>query len=136
MGARVLSPPRLQPLSPQQLAALAPCAARAIVPVALHPALRARGEDGGFRTQPPEQTSIALERIVGPVSGLVAGVVCHSRAGLNVNRIFRAWFGKTTFRAGLPRTDQLFQTTLGKGMSVTQSRVSAISESLERLASS
>lgn len=110
-------------------------AVRASMPVALRPAIKAWGEDGGFRTRSPEQTSTALERVVGPVSGLVAGVVCHSRPGLNVNRIFRAWFGKTTFRAGLPRTDQLFQTTLGKGMSVTQSRVSAISESLERLAS-
>src|SRR5262249_52605861 len=96
---------------------------------------KAWDEDGGFRTQPPEQTISALSRILSPVSGLVAGVACHSRPGLDVNRIFRAWFAKTTYRAGLPRTDQLFQTTLGKGISAAQSRVSAISESIERLAS-
>ena len=110
-------------------------ATRAGAPVALCPAPRAWDEDGGFRTRPPEQTSTALERILSPMSGLVAAVVCHSRPGPDVNRIFRAWFGKTTFRPGLPRTDQLFQTTLGKGTSEAQSRVSAVSESLERLAS-
>jgi oxazoline/thiazoline synthase len=110
--------------------------ARAAAPVVLRPAPRAWDEDGGFRTRPPEETSIALERVMSPLSGLVAAVVCHSRPGEDVNRIYRAWFGKTTFRPGLPRTDQLFQTTLGKGTSEAQSRVSAISESIERLASS
>lgn len=110
-------------------------AARVGAPVALHPAPKAWDEDGGVRTQPPEQTASALERILSPVSGLVAGVVSHSKPGADVNRIFRAWFGKTTYRAGLPRTEQLFQTTLGKGISAAQSRVSAVSESLERLAS-
>jgi oxazoline/thiazoline synthase len=110
-------------------------AARTRAPVALSPAPRVWDEDGGFRTQSLERTSGVLESILSPVSGLVAGVVCHSRPGPHVNRIFRAWFGKTTFQADLPRTDQLFQTTMGKGMSAVQSRVSAISESLERLAS-
>ena len=110
-------------------------ASRAGAPVALSPAPKAWDEDGGVRTQPPERTASALERILSPVSGLVAGVVCHSKPGGDVSRIFRAWFGKTTYRAGLPRTEQLFQTTLGKGISAAQSRVSAVSESLERLAS-
>lgn len=109
---------------------------RARAPVALGPAPRTWDEDGGFRTQPTEQTKRALEGILSPVSGLVAGVACQSRSGPDINRIFRAWFGKTTFQPGLPRTGQLFQTTMGKGMSAVQSRVSAISESLERLASS
>jgi len=109
--------------------------ARAGAPVELRPAPKAWDEDGGVRTQPPEQTASALERILSPVSGLVAGVARHSRPGADVSPIFRAWFGKTSYQAGLPRTEQLFQTTLGKGVSVTQSRVSAISESLERLAS-
>jgi len=108
---------------------------RAKAPVTLRPAPRAWHEDGGFRTQPVERTLRVLEGILSPASGLVAGVVCHSKPGPHVNRIFRAWFGKTTFQAGLPRTDQLFQTTAGKGMFAAQSRVSAISESLERLAS-
>jgi len=110
-------------------------AARAGAPVTLCPALKAWDEDGGVRTRPPEQTANALKRILSPVSGLVAGVVSHSRPGVDINRIFRAWFGKTTYRAGLPRTEQLFQTTLGKGISAAQSQVSAVSESLERLAS-
>jgi len=109
---------------------------QAQAPIALSPAPRTWDEDGGFRTRPLEQTSRVLDGIISPVSGLVAGVVCHSKPGPDVNRIFRAWFGKTTFQASLPRTDQLFQTTMGKGMSAAQSRVSAISESLERLASS
>jgi len=108
---------------------------RTKAPVVLSLAPRVWDEDGGFRAQSLEQTSRVLDSILSPISGLVAGVVCHSRPGPDVNRIFRAWFGKTTFRTDLPRTDQMFQTTMGKGVVATQSRVSAISESLERLAS-
>ncbi|WP_394828037.1 TOMM precursor leader peptide-binding protein [Pendulispora albinea] len=110
-------------------------AARAGRPLLLQPAPKAWDEDGGVRTQAPERTARALERILGPVSGLVARVVCHSGPGADVNRIFRAWFAKAPYRSELPRTEQLFQTTLGKGIAAEQSRVSAIGESLERLAS-
>lgn len=111
-------------------------AATAAAPIALSAVPRAWDEDGGFRAERADDTARALEAIVSPVSGLVAGVTCQSRPEPEVNQVFRAWFGKTSYAPGLPRTDQLFQTTMGKGVLAVQSRVSAIAEALERLASS
>lgn len=111
-------------------------AARAGAPIVLGRANKAWQEDGGVRTREPAETAAALSRIISPVSGLVAGLVCRSPPEEYVSRVYRSWFSKTTYRAGLPRTEQLFQTALGKGISAAQSRVSALSESIERLASS
>ncbi|HSS48012.1 MAG TPA: TOMM precursor leader peptide-binding protein, partial [Thermoanaerobaculia bacterium] len=117
-------------------------------PIILREAERCPAADGGYRIAPPDETCQRLAHHVSPLTGLVAWVRDHGDVQFPT--------GNEAFRRGAPRpgagavrvqvTDYLFpfrdrrtalrygqhQKSGGKGLSVEQSRASALCEALER----
>lgn len=106
-------------------------------PIKLQQALKLPTQDGGVRCNTPEETCRSLSSLISPISGLLSHIKTASHSGKYVNKIFRSGF----FQIPQPlnwRTlsnDSFHYTTMGKGISAQQSKASALSEGIERLAS-
>ncbi|SHF86038.1 TOMM precursor leader peptide-binding protein [Pedobacter caeni] len=87
--------------------------------------------DGGYRTIAPEQTLKNLESVISAVTGIVHPVNCLTGDDAALN-IYSTVFSKVPQKEGLLTSDDFIQYSLGKGISKEQSKVSALSEAIER----
>ncbi len=95
--------------------------------------------DGGFRTVEPEQTLAALlpmvDFITGHVTHLHARQDTNNLQGRSLNQIYFSSFYTLPRNKQSLHPEDFIYTTMGKGISATQSKISALSEAVERIAS-
>lgn len=102
-------------------------------PVVLAPGLPTASHDGGWRTVPASVTVERLMRHVSPLSGVIARIVPLNAEAEGALTVYRSEIFRTP-----PSGDDdelpgvLTQVCLGKGMSMAQSRASALCEAAER----
>lgn len=100
--------------------------------VVLAPGLPTASHDGGWRTVPASVTVQRLMRHVSPLTGAVARIVPLNAEAEGSLTVYRS----EIFRTPPPGDDEmpgvLTQVCLGKGMSMEQSRASALCEAAER----
>ncbi len=98
----------------------------------LQSCFRSAASDGGWRTHTADQTLAALQPFISPITGVIAHLALHAsqaQAGINV---YRSAFFKIPTQQAILTSNAFLQRSLGKGVSDSQSQVSALCESIER----
>lgn len=93
--------------------------------------LKTKTNDGGYRTVSPAQSIKNLEPIISSVTGIVHPVDCLA-GGEGALSVYATVFFKVPQKKGLLKSDDFIQYSLGKGISKEQSKISALSEAIER----
>ncbi|HYI01429.1 TOMM precursor leader peptide-binding protein [Hyalangium sp.] len=105
--------------------------ARGARPVVLQARPRGFTEDNGFRSITPEETFARLQHQISPITGIISSLgPLEDR-----NHPLRPTFGASFFtpvHAEAPNFSEFHATSLGKGRTPAQSRVSALGEGIER----
>lgn len=104
-------------------------------PIQLQPTPKRYIDDGGVRAINPEQTVKSILPHVSPITGVIAEFSSLTPPRPDAIVIYRSSFFKTPLpqKSGLNNSD-FVQVSLGKGVSHTQSKASALCESVERYA--
>lgn len=102
--------------------------------IVLVPGLPIDRRDGGWRTVPASATVQRLMRHVGPLCGVIAQVRPLNAESDGALTVYRSEIFKTPPAHGDALPEALAQVCLGKGMSMAQSRASAMCEAVERYA--
>jgi bacteriocin biosynthesis cyclodehydratase domain-containing protein len=97
----------------------------------LNPILKIKTNDGGYRTVAPAQSIENLEPVVSSLTGVVSPVNCLTGDDEALS-IYATVFSKIPRKNGLLKSDDFIQYSLGKGISKEQSKISALSEAIER----
>ncbi|EJL75718.1 bacteriocin biosynthesis cyclodehydratase domain containing protein [Variovorax sp. CF313] len=100
--------------------------------IALAPGLPAARRDGGWRTVPASATVERLARHVSPLCGAIAQVRPLNAESDDALTVYRSEIFRTAPAGGDALPGPLTQVCLGKGMSMEQSRASALCEAVER----
>ncbi|MBQ4847100.1 TOMM precursor leader peptide-binding protein [Pseudoalteromonas sp. MMG005] len=108
-------------------------------PIKLSPSKKLTHHDGGYRTVPVSETHDKLQKLVSPISGLLTHCHTESSSEKGVNQIYRSGFFQVprrplSFDSKTP-LPVFWYSSMGKGITPMQSKVSALSEGIERLAS-
>ena len=107
--------------------------------IKLSSALKKKHKDGGVRCITPQQTITKLTKLISPLSGLLTHISMLSEGTEKTNKIFRSGFYQSpmtlNFLTYQLSNSTFMHTTMGKGISTEQSKASALSEAIERLAS-
>jgi bacteriocin biosynthesis cyclodehydratase domain-containing protein len=103
-------------------------------PVTLAPCLSGARPDGGWRTMPASATLERLAPHVDPLCGVIARVMPLGAEVKDALTVYRSEIFRTPAAHGTPSANALVQVCLGKGMSIDQSRASAMCEAIERYA--
>ncbi|WDE14273.1 YcaO-like family protein [Thalassomonas haliotis] len=91
--------------------------------------------DGGCRNISPEQTLVNLSPLISPVSGVITHIEELKANENQPVKTFRTAFFKTPVLSQPGAVNESFvQVCMGKGVSTTQSKVSALCETIERYA--
>lgn len=101
-------------------------------PIVLAPGLPTASHDGGWRTVPASVTVERLMRHVSPLSGAVARIVPLNAEAEGALTVYRSEIFRTPPAGDDELPGALTQVCLGKGMSMEQSRASALCEAAER----
>lgn len=103
-------------------------------PVKLSPSPKIFTMDGGVRSVTPLQTVENIRQWVSPLTGIIkdlSELPGQEKEGIT---IFKASFSKTPAMSQTPGNNDFLQISLGKGVSMEQSRASALCEAIERYA--
>ncbi|WP_124580678.1 TOMM precursor leader peptide-binding protein [Pedobacter sp. KBW06] len=92
---------------------------------------KTKTNDGGYRTISPAQSIKNLESIISPVTGIVHPLNCLTGAE-DALSVYSTVFFKVPQKQGLLKSEDFIQYSLGKGISKEQSKISALSEAIER----
>ena len=92
---------------------------------------KTKTNDGGYRSISPAQSIKNLEPIVSSVTGIVHPVNCLT-GDEDALSVYSTAFFKVPQKQGLLKNDDFIQYSLGKGISKEQSKISALSEAIER----
>ncbi|PKG39285.1 TOMM precursor leader peptide-binding protein [Psychromonas sp. Urea-02u-13] len=96
-------------------------------------------KDGGVRSLTPEKTNAKLTGLISPLSGLLTHLSMLSKDTNKTSKIYRSGFYQSPmtldFLTYKLSNSTFMHTTMGKGISEEQSKASALSEAIERLAS-
>jgi ribosomal protein S12 methylthiotransferase accessory factor len=103
-------------------------------PITLAPCLSGDRPDGGWRTMPASATVERLARHVDPLCGVITQVVPLGVEAEDALTVYRSEIFRTPTAHGDLSAGALSQVCLGKGMSIEQSRASAMCEAIERYA--
>jgi bacteriocin biosynthesis cyclodehydratase domain-containing protein len=103
-------------------------------PVVPEPCLSGARPDGGWRTMPASATVERLAPHADPLCGVIARVVPLGMEAEDALTVYRSEIFRTPAAHGDPSASALVQVCLGKGMSMNQSRASAMCEAVERYA--
>ena len=87
--------------------------------------------DGGYRTVSPATSIKNLESIISSVTGIVHPLNCLT-ADEDALSVYATVFFKVPQKKGLLKSEDFIQYSLGKGISKEQSKISALSEAIER----
>lgn len=101
-------------------------------PIVLAPGLPTASHDGGWRTVPASVTVERLMRHVSPLTGAVARIVPLNAEAEGALTVYRSEIFRTPPAGDDELPGALTQVCLGKGMSMEQSRASALCEAAER----
>lgn len=93
--------------------------------------LKTKTNDGGYRTVSPAQSIKNLESVISSVTGIVHPVNCLT-GDEDALSVYATVFFKVPQKKGLLKSDDFIQYSLGKGISKEQSKISALSEAIER----
>lgn len=93
--------------------------------------LKTKTNDGGYRTVSPAQSIKNLESIISSITGIVHPVNCLT-GDEEALSVYSTVFFKVPQKEGLLKSDDFIQYSLGKGISKEQSKISALSEAIER----
>ena len=102
--------------------------------IELRRCLKTQDADGGSRSVPAQSTLSRLMPYVSPLTGLVCELNRLPEGSSNSVVVFESAFHKLPASQSRIRGSDFIQSCLGKGLSETQSKVSALSEAIERLA--
>jgi ribosomal protein S12 methylthiotransferase accessory factor len=100
--------------------------------VVLTPGLPTASHDGGWRTVPASVTVERLMRHVSPLSGVIARIVPLNAEAEGALMVYRSEISRTPPTGDDELPGVLTQVCLGKGISMAQSRASALCEAAER----
>lgn len=100
--------------------------------IVLAPGLPTASHDGGWRTVPASVTVERLMRHVSPLTGAVARIVPLNAEAEGALTVYRSEIFRTPPTGDDELPGALTQVCLGKGMSMEQSRASALCEAAER----
>ncbi|WP_395316770.1 TOMM precursor leader peptide-binding protein [Variovorax sp. UC74_104] len=100
--------------------------------IVLAPGLPTASHDGGWRTVPAAVTVERLMRHVSPLSGVIARIVPLNAEAQGALTVYRSEISRTPPPGDDELPGVLTQVCLGKGMSMEQSRASALCEAAER----
>ncbi len=91
-------------------------------------------EDGGFRSVSRQKTISNLQKLINPVTGLLADFKEISESEEDELAIYQAAYFQNSFFADGISADTFVQLSLGKGVSKEQAMTSALGEAFERQA--
>jgi len=104
------------------------------LPFTLSTSLKNAYNDGGSRTIKPEKTMHSLQRLISPLTGTITNLMELPSTINDPIKTYRTAFFKTPPTHKTIDNQDFVQSSLGKGISTTQSQVSALCESIERYA--
>lgn len=101
-------------------------------PIQLNNRKKILNEETGSRSVSASQTYKLLSDFISPVSGLIQEIREIPQQSNKAIKIYRSSFPKIPFNAKHIDNDVFTQVSLGKGINSTQTKVSALCESIER----
>ena len=101
-------------------------------PIKLHSNKKIVTQDGGVRSVMPEKTLALFDHHISPLTGFVNELSELESKQEGALKIFRTSFYKMPLTADAFSNNDTIQVCLGKGVSPTQSKVSALCEAVER----
>ncbi len=104
-------------------------------PIKLNSVRKNGYRDGGFRTEDPDITLNILERLIDPVLGYITDINSRDGISSDKNKIYFSSFYTQPYYKDDFKQERFIYTTMGKGISHAQSKISALSEAVERIAS-
>lgn len=102
-----------------------------VSPIELQSSKKIESTDGGYRSVEQSQSLKNLKSIISPLTGYIHSLNCLTESQDNLS-IYSTSFVKYPHKKSLLTNDDFIQYSLGKGIKKDQSKMSALSETIER----